>query len=642
MNNQRQNFLRALSILNSLLIAVFILFWIDRINLSFLLKFGFIFIPLMIGSLKIYFMSGISGCILEILHADETLFSMRRIHQNAKNLWQGFLIVFVIIQCLDFLLFVLFPALRIGRNLYFTLLGTIATYVLARWTINKKYVKPLKIPARKLKFNLNFILVMIAACVLELVLVKLSDFVHTRDFLSASVLTFMLNYIYVFVFIFCALAILDNYPEITEDFSRQKEIFLINPMAAGIAHCVLDWLTHPYSPVFVVLKALTPKTYKFREFNQVLWHKHYYKNDVFVCITCFTSNCHEAYKIAKEFKKRGSTVVMGGPHVTFLPAEALTFCDSVVVGQAEGVWRDVIRDYENGRLQPQYSGPATEADYAQVQQELLNSPPSIIKDFLETTRGCKFRCHFCTIPSLCGGEPRTVPINDIIELIKKIKPYYHSIGFIDNNIYANPGYAKELFLALKPLKIKWQSYCSIDIAQNRETLKLAGESGCTGLTFGYETSGESLEKNQGGKFALAQKYLEYTKIIKKAGIEIKGHFIFGFDSDNLKTLLALWKFCFSLMLHFSVISLLTPLPGSRLYRDMLIQNRIINLNWRNYAVNKLVLSHPQMNSRLVSFLFPLIQTLFNLTASISGLLMLLLVCCSVTLWIEASSFYKIP
>ena len=213
----------------------------------------------------------------------------------------------------------------------------------------------------------------------------------------------MLNYIHVFEFIFCALYILDHYPEIKEKFSNSKEIFLINPMGAEVVQSVGFSGLRRYPPVFVVLKALSPKTYKFREFNQVLWHERYYKSNVLVCITCFTSNCYEAYKIAKEFKKRGSKVVMGGPHVTYLPHEALAFCDSVVIGQAEGVWREVIRDYENGTLKPQYRGPATEADYAQVHEELLNSPPSIVKEFLETSRGCKFRCHFCTIPALSGG-----------------------------------------------------------------------------------------------------------------------------------------------------------------------------------------------------------------------------------------------
>ena len=346
----------------------------------------------------------------------------------------------------------------------------------------------------------------------------------------------------------------------------------------------------------MVLKALSPKTYKFRKFNRIIWHDRYYKNDVLVCITCFTSNCYEAYTIAKEFKKRGSKVVMGGLHVTYLPNEALAFCDSVVIGQAEGVWQEVIHDYENGTLKSQYKGAAAESDYARVHEELLNSPPYIIKDFLETIRGCKFRCHFCTVPALSGGHVHLQPIDAFVELIKKVRPHYHHVTFIDNNIYSDPAYSRELFIALKPLKIKWRSECTIDIAKNEETLKLARESGCYLGLIGYEISGVSLEKDQGGKFAMAQKYIEYTRIVKKAGIRIKGQFIFGFDSDNFKTLFDLWKFCFSVMPQYTALSMLTPLPGSEVYRNMLLQDRVINLNWRSYNCHRLIVRHPQYES----------------------------------------------
>lgn len=624
MNNQRQNFCRALSILNSLLIFVFILFLIERIDLGYLLKFGFIFVFLITGLLKIYFISGISGCLLEIISGEEIVLQFRRMHQNAKDLWQGVLIVFVVILLIDFSLFSLFPSFRVWKPLYFSLLETIAAIVLAQWTINKKYIGPSGLVRRRFKLNLGFLLVIIPAYFLELMLVRVSDFIHLGDFHAASVLPFILNYIHVFEFIFCSLYILDAYPEIHEKFSRQKEIFLVSPVGARIVDSLVSLFLRGFPPVFVVLKALSPKTYKFREFNRVIWHERYYKNNVLVCMTCFTSNCYEAYKIAKEFRKRGAKVVMGGPHVTCLPNEALAFCDSVVIGPAEGVWRDVVRDYENGTLKSQYQGPATEADYAQVHQELLNSPPYIIKEFLETMRGCKFKCHFCTIPAISGGQLHLQPVSAVIELIKKIKPHVSQVVFLDNNIYADPGYAKELFVALKPLKMKWQGSCTIDIAKNRETLKLARESGCVGLLFGYEISGASPEKSQGGKFAMANKYIEYTKIVKKEGINIKGHFIFGFDSDNLKALFQLWKFCFSIMPLFTIVSMLTPFPGSELYRDMLTQNRIISLNWRNYGLSRMIVRHPHMNPAVVSFFFPVILSFFLMTTSTGGLLILVI------------------
>jgi len=583
-------------------------------------------------------MSGISGCILEVLSSEELLAQFRRIHQNARELWPGFLIVFAVIHLLEFAVFPLFPSLYAWRKLYFSLLGAIAAYVLSIWTVHKKYIKPLGLPGRAPRFSLSFWLVITGACFLEF-LVRMVGYIHVPDLQWRNILDLIFNYIHVFEFIYCSLHILEDHPEIKMRFNRSQEIFLINPMSAGIIQSLEYWFLRGYPPAFVVLKALSPKTYQFREFNRVIWQDRYYKSGVLVCITCFTSNCYEAYGIAKEFKKRGSTVVMGGPHVTYLPDEALAFCDSVVVGQAEGVWKEVIRDYENGTLKPKYQGPAVGADFAQVHRELLDSPPYIAKEFLETMRGCKFRCHFCTIPALSNGQVHAQPVASFVELVKNIKPHYNNLVFIDNNIYSDPGYAKELFMALKPLKIKWRSQCTIDIAKNRETLKLATESGCTGLLLGYEVSGGSFEKIQGGKFAMAQKYKEYTEIIKKAGIDVKGHFIFGFDSDDFMSLFRLWKFCFSIMPQFTVLSLLTPLPGSGLYQEMLAHNRIINLNWRSYAINRMVFRHPHLNPLITSFLFPIIQPFFLMTTSTIGLLIVMFICSGMVL-VYSLSFFK--
>jgi hypothetical protein len=500
---------------------------------------------------------------------------------------------------------------------FYPFVGIFVTLGLAYAMIVEKYLKPQGIARRTIKISAREFWVILGLFVVEFVLSWLPAFLPSTNFDWARFSTLALKYIYLLQFVYFCFLILGSYKEISEQFEKSHQIYLINPCSGGVIDGIAFLFQFSYPPFFVVLKALTPKTYGFREFNRIFWRDRYYKSDKLVALTCFTSNCAEAYKIAKEFRKRGSKVVMGGPHVTYLPDEALAYCDSVVIGEAEGVWKDVIKDFENNTLKPKYTGTA-----AEVHKELLISPPHVIKDFLETTRGCKFRCHFCTIPSLSGGRTRKKPVAEIVELIQKIKHKYKTIIFIDNNIYSDPGYAKELFQALIPLKVKWRTQCTIDIAKNTETLALAKASGCDGFLFGYEIFGGSLEKQQGGKFAMAQNYIRYTDIIKKAGIKIKAHFIFGFDSDNFWNLPRLWKFCFNIWPKWTILSMLTPLPGSQLYHEMLEANRITNLNWRNYAMHDLVVSHPRMNNQVATVLFPYIRTFFLMTTSMGGIVLL--------------------
>ncbi len=618
---------RSVVFLNSLLVFVCILFMIDAIYARSVFLHHLWLAFIISVPVKLYASSGIFGYLVQLASGEEMVLSFSRFHDNAKRYLLTYTVVLAALYAIHFILFAVIPSVRtMGSFQYFyPFVGIFVMFLLARIIVSDRYLKPANLPRRAIKVSGGGFAVIVGLFLAECVLSWVPAFLSVGTFDWTRLTTFALKYIYLLQFVYFTFLILETYPDVSRKFKEAKEVFLINPCSGGVVNGIAFLFQFSYPPVFVVLKALTPKSYSFREFNRIFWRDRYYRPNKLVAITCFTSNCAEAYKIAKEFKRRGSKVIMGGPHVTYLPDEALAYCDSVVVGEAEGVWKEVIRDFEAGTLQQKYMGSAKDDYYTEVHKELLASPPYVIKDFLETTRGCKFRCHFCTIPSLSGGRTRKKPVGEIVELIQKIKHKYNSFTFIDNNIYSDPAYAKELFQALIPLKVKWRTQCTIDIAKNTETLKLAKKSGCAGFLFGYEIFGGSLEKQQGGKFAMAENYIRYTDIIKKAGIKIKAHFIFGFDTDSFLNLHKLWKFCISIWPRWTILSMLTPLPGSRLYHDMLQEKRIINLNWRNYAMHDLVVTHPYMNGRTASFFFPFIRTFFLMTTSSGGLILLGLV-----------------
>ncbi len=615
------------NILHSLMSAVFLILLLEIPSISILLPAGifkslFPFIFLSLLPLKIIIYSGIYGCFAVLCSGKEYLVSRPLIIEQIKRTWLLFTFFQIFLLGIQFCSFVFLPRMDYAYWTVFlepVCLIFLTLLIIARYFLKTSPGKLLSLPL-PLKTVVQILLIILIniSCA---VLLKQEPQIHALLTLS---LIFIVKYTHLFLFVYLCLLFFSK----TDYFSRnpppEKELFLINPLGGGsVIEVLTSIFLRFYPPVFVVLSALTPKNYSVRSFSRVFWQSSYFRPGKLVAITCFTSNCFEAYRIAKGFRQKGSTVIMGGPHVSFVPHEALEFCDAVVVGEVESVWEEVVRDHENNSLKKMYQGgAASQAVRDRIYNELLNASPDIIRYYLEASYGCKFHCSFCCISALCQGRFGHRTVEQVVRILERVRTKYTTVSFIDNNIYSDPAYAKQLFTALKPLKMKWIANCSIDIGGNEPLLKLAKESGCQGLLIGYEITSASLEKSQGGKFALADKFIEYTKRIKKAGIHIEGHFIIGFDSDRIKNIFKYWLCCFRIFPDWTAVSLLTPLPGTQLYKDMLQQERMLSLNWRNFSCYWPVFQTKHFTHASISILHPVIFFAFLFTTCKWGLAIL--------------------
>lgn len=615
-------FRQSFDILNSVLSFVFAVYFFDLTLARLIyLQYDLIFL-VAIFLAKSFVLSGIYPSLVELASNERALLSFPDFLNNARKYFFPYLFTLVFFVFLHFLCVQFLPSfLNISadksmRPFLMIFLGSVSFLLV--WD---KYMRPLRLDKRKTIITAKEIKVLAAAYFMDIFVCHIPDFVYIKAFDVERLSMIASTYIQLLMFIYLSKIIVDNHPEIKSKLSSEKELIMINPAGGGVFFSLATTLLRLYPPVFVVLKALTPQEYAVKTFNRIPWRRRYFESNAqktLVAVTCYTSNAYEAYHIAQVFRQRGCKVILGGPHVMYLPEEALYYGDSVVIGEAEGVWQQIIEDFEKGELKPRYMGSVTEKHHELVHQELMRSPPAVVKDFLETQRGCKFRCHFCTIPGLSQGKVRRKPIEEVVELIKKIRPKYKIIRFIDNDIYSDPAYAKDLFKALLPLGVSWHTQCTIDIAKNEETLRLAKESGCDFMLIGYEIFGGSQEESQGGKFAMAGKYKEYTRKIKDLGIGIKAHFIFGFDADTFRSMASMWKFCLNIKPMWTIMSVLTPLPGSKVYYDYIGLDRISNLNWRKYNCQHLVFDHPRMNNALLRATYPLYVVWMLCTTSLGG------------------------
>src|SRR5262244_3033994 len=243
-----------------------------------------------------------------------------------------------------------------------------------------------------------------------------------------------------------------------------------------------------------LIAALTPGEHHVWHTDEIVESVRFDAQADVVGITAPTPSARHAYSLAREFRRRVVPVVIGGPHATALPEEAARHADAVVVGEAEDTWPRVLEDARRGKLEPVYvsSRKAPLAGMPAPRWDLIKGR-RYGKSVTIATRGCPHRCDYCSIPLLYG--PGTVRYRPIDEVVREVATSpTRAVVFWDDNLGANPRYAKELFRALAPLRKWWTSQCTVSAVRDEEFVELAARSGCKALFLGLESiSQESLE-----------------------------------------------------------------------------------------------------------------------------------------------------
>ncbi len=320
-----------------------------------------------------------------------------------------------------------------------------------------------------------------------------------------------------------------------------------------------------------------------------------------VGLTAMTMHATRAYEIADRFRERGITVVMGGLHASSLPHEAKEHVDAVVIGEAEHVWGDLLHDFQQGQLKPFYKSDhfCSLIKQPHPRLDLLNKNNYWTINCVQATRGCPFSCDFCSVAQFFGDTYRYRPVDDVVEEIKSLPPGY--CAFVDDNIMGKPSYAKELFQKLTPLKRKWTSQGSLTMAKDPALLRMAVESGCYALFVGIETLSQDNLSSMNKSINNVARYEDAIKKIRDHGIMVIGSFIFGFDHDDDAVFERTVRFCEKNKIDLPIFFILTPVPGTRLYKRMEEDGRILHKDWSKYNGSNVVFK-PKLLSE---------ETLFN-------------------------------
>ena len=302
-----------------------------------------------------------------------------------------------------------------------------------------------------------------------------------------------------------------------------------------------------------------------------------------VGITVITGNAKRAYELSAHFKKLGACVVLGGPHVTLLPEEAALHADSICVGYAEDIWPQLLRDFHDGKLQPAYR---QSPDFTLMRampypkRELMDRKHFLTQHVFEATRSCVHDCEFCVAPSAWGKKQYQKPIDWIVGDIKRMGS--RKLLFVDLNLVSDVEYAKELFTALIPLNVKWFGLTTVMIAHDRELMELMARSGCHGLLLGLETISDGSLRDAQKDFNSSVDYIRLIDDLHALKIAIQGCFVFGLDHDTKDTFERTAEFAIDTGVDLPRFAIVTPFPGTPLYRRLDAEGRILTKNWELY------------------------------------------------------------
>lgn len=340
---------------------------------------------------------------------------------------------------------------------------------------------------------------------------------------------------------------------------------------------VRAWQMQPLS--MAVLAGLTPNDIEVRFYDDRMEDIPFDEPTDLVAISVETFTALRAYKIARQFRRRGVPVVMGGYHVTLIPEEAQQEADSIILGDAEPVWEQLLHDAGRGELQPVYQGPGRRLlSGIKPRREIFAGKNYQNLTLVEFARGCHFKCDFCSITAFHGAAQNHRPAREVVAEMERTNSRRFFI--VDDNIVSQPDKARELCRELIPLGINWVGQASIHIAQDHELLELMAQSGCRGVLIGMESLDERNLRDMGKSWNTAQcSYADSLQRFRDHGLAVYGTFVFGYDNDNEDTIRRSVEFGREQKLFLSAFNHLIPFPGTPLYSRLRDEGRLLTEKW---------------------------------------------------------------
>lgn len=359
-----------------------------------------------------------------------------------------------------------------------------------------------------------------------------------------------------------------------------------------------DVLYYKFPPLAMAqLAGSTPSRHRLSYVDESLAPVDFSLEPDLVAITVMTPLAPRGYEIADRFRAKGVPVVMGGIHASNLPEEAARHADAVAVGEADETWAEILRDAEQGTLRPVYR----QAGYTRMER----IPPAdrsiyprsgyFFENMIQTTRGCPYRCEFCTVTSFFGGSYRVRPVDTIMEEVRGLRRTPGYVFFADDNLVARPDHARSLMERLEERPLRWVCQAPVTLGRDEEMLRRFQRAGCHGIFIGFESLNQENLGVMGKVQNNAALYEECIQRIHDHGIGVYGSFVFGYDHDTPAVFDEFLEFAERNTLDGAFLPVLTPFPGTRVHERLRREGRILTEDWRAYDMATVVYRPARMS-----------------------------------------------
>ena len=315
-----------------------------------------------------------------------------------------------------------------------------------------------------------------------------------------------------------------------------------------------------------------------------------------VGITVHLTFARRAYALAKWYREQGSKVIFGGLHVQSCPEEVAPHADAIAIGEGVALWPQILRDVEAGKLKPRYVA-GYDGDYRSEptpKRAVLARESYLTTASLIATRGCHNRCGFCYLSTEGLHIPYRMrePEDIRAQFAAEKQPY---AVFIDNNLGSNRNYLRSLCRALRPLEKLWSAAVTLDVTDEPDLVREMALAGCNGVFIGFESLTDSNLVNARKRTPKAEDYARRIGILHENGIQVNGSFVVGFDGDTKESFPRLADWIEENRMECATFHILTPYPGTPLFKQMEAEGRLLHRNWDLYDTAHVVFQPKQMS-----------------------------------------------